>query len=111
MTALFLTGAAVQYNDPDPLRWIAIYGAAAVASLLSAFNRIHIAVPCVVGGIGLVWALLLAPGVVGKVSFAELFQSVQMQNAAVERGREMGGLLIVALWMTILALSLRRRAE
>ena len=45
----------------------------------------------------------LAPGVVGRVSPAELFQSYTMTSEAVEEGREMGGLLIVAAWMGVLA--------
>ena len=35
MAALFFFGAAVQYNDPDPVRWVAIYIAGAVACLLA----------------------------------------------------------------------------
>jgi hypothetical protein len=111
MAALFLVAVAVQYNDPDPLRWIALYGAAVIASLLSTFNRLHVAVPLIIGGVGLAWALLLAPGVIGKVSFGELFETVKMHSAAIEQGREMGGLLIVAAWMAVLVvLSLRRQA-
>ncbi len=30
MAALFLIAAALQYNDPDPLRWLAVYGLAAL---------------------------------------------------------------------------------
>ena len=32
MCALFLLSVVVQWNDPDPLRWMAIYGAAFVVS-------------------------------------------------------------------------------
>ena len=31
MAAMFLLSAVLQYNDPDPLRWIALYAAAALA--------------------------------------------------------------------------------
>ena len=31
---VFATCAVLQYNDPDPLRWILIYGAAAATSLV-----------------------------------------------------------------------------
>jgi transmembrane protein TMEM220 len=34
MALLFAFAAALQFNDPDPIRWIAIYGAACVLSLL-----------------------------------------------------------------------------
>jgi hypothetical protein len=49
----------------------------------------------------------LAPGVVGRVSIGELFESYAMKSAPVEEAREMGGLLVVAGWMALLAL--RRR--
>ena len=32
--AAFLFSVAVQFNDPDPLRWVAVYGAAAIVCLL-----------------------------------------------------------------------------
>ena len=37
---LFFLFAALQYNDPDPWSWIAIYGVAAIASLLQGFGKI-----------------------------------------------------------------------
>jgi hypothetical protein len=42
--------------------------------------------------------------VVGKVSIGELFESYAMKSEPVEEAREMGGLLIVAAWMAVLAL-------
>lgn len=110
MAFVFVVMAGVQYNDPDPLRWMAIYGVAATAALLFAFDKLHITIPVVIGVVAIIWALLLAPDVIGKVSVGELFQSVQMKNQAVERGREMGGLLIVVACMALLfVVTLRRR--
>jgi hypothetical protein len=43
------------------------------------------------------------------VSVRELFQSSGMLSATVEEAREMGGLLIVAVWMAVLALVGSRR--
>jgi hypothetical protein len=37
---MFVLSVVVQVNDPDPLRWMAIYGAAAVACLLSLTGRL-----------------------------------------------------------------------
>jgi hypothetical protein len=42
--------------------------------------------------------------VVGRVSVGELFRSYRMTGEAVEEAREMGGLLIVAAWRSVLAL-------
>jgi hypothetical protein len=111
MVVVFLFAVAVQYNDPDPLRWMAIYGLAALACSLWLARRLPRWIPVVVGIAALAWAMTLAPGVVGRVSVGELFQSYAMKSEAVEEGREMGGLLIVAVWMAVLALTPPRPAR
>jgi len=52
--------------------------------------------------------LYLAPQVIGKVSITEIFGSMYMKNLTVEKAREMGGLIIIAIWMTILTIKLRQ---
>lgn len=102
MSLLFLLALVAQYNDPDPLRWMAIYGAAAAAGLLLLGGRLPRWLPVVVGLVALVWATALAPGVVGRVAPGDLFREVTMASAAIEEAREMVGLLIVAGWMLVL---------
>ena len=109
MAVLFAFAAAVQYNDPDPLRWKAMYGLGMLACGLVA-GRLPRLLPARAGLGALVWAGTLAPGVVGRVSVGELFQSYGMLSTAVEEGREMGGLLIVAAWMGALTLVRAGRA-
>ena len=36
---MFVFSVVVQVNDPDPLAWMAMYGAAAIACLLSLLGR------------------------------------------------------------------------
>lgn len=105
MGVLFLFAVAVQYNDPDPLRWMAIYGVAALACWLSLRGRLPRWMPVVIGLVALAWAATLAPGVVGRVAFKDLFESYAMKSEPVEEAREMGGLLIVTAWMAVLALT------
>ena len=97
LAVLFLFGAAVQYNDPDPLPWIAIYLAAAAVCLLAAFHRLPWLLAAVVAAIALVWALTLAPRVFPDAPFARPFVSWEMKNETVELAREMYGLLIIFL--------------
>jgi hypothetical protein len=104
MAGLFLFAVAVQYNDPDPLRWMAIYGLAALACALSLARRLPRLAPVLVGLAALAWAGTLAPGVIGRVSVGEVFQTYGMLSETVEEAREMGGLLIVTVWMGLLAL-------
>ena len=107
----FLFALVVQYNDPDPIRWMAIYLAAAGVSLAAAFRRVPPVLPLVVGAVALIWAGTLAPVVLfGRTTFAEMFRTYEMMSPQMEEGREMLGLLVVAVWMTVLAVRSRRRA-
>ena len=109
MALLFLFGAAVQYNDPDPLQWVAIYVAAAIACVLAMFNRLRWWIAAVVGTLALIWAITFVPVTFPNVRIAELFGAWEMANARVEEGREMYGLLIIAVYMAVLAVATRRR--
>lgn len=102
MTAAFLFSVAVQYNDPDPIRWILIYGLAALACILNLRSVLRWYLPAAVGATAFGWAVSFAPGVIGKTTFGEMFQEFHMINTVVEEAREMGGLLIVAAWMAVL---------
>ena len=105
---MFLFSVVVQFNDPDPLIWVAIYGLAAAACGLSLLGRLRAWFPALVGVAALVWAINIAPRVVGRVPFLEMFGAFEMKDIGVEESREMYGLLLVTLWMTILFVRLRR---
>jgi len=111
MALLFALGAAVQYNDPDPLRWMAIYLAAAAVCVLAALDRAPWQLPAALGGAALAWAATLVSRVVGTVAIGDLFAAWEMESAGVEEGREMYGLLIIAAWMAVLAIVVHRRAR
>jgi len=110
MAALFALAVVLQYNDPDPIRWMAIYGLAGLACLLALAGRLPRLAPVLLGLAALGWAATLAPGVVGRVSLGELFESYVMKSEPVEEAREMGGLLVVTAWMAVLALRRTRPA-
>jgi hypothetical protein len=63
----------------------------------------------IVGVVALAWAATLAPHVLGSVGLGEMVEAWEMKDVRVEEGRETYGLLIVAAWMTVLALRGRRR--
>lgn len=92
MLVLFVSWAGFQYNDPDALIWIIIYGLAALGCILffakslprsAAWAYILL---CVAGAIYLL---------VRVVTAREFFFD--------EQGREMMGLLICASWIAVLA--------
>ncbi len=102
---LFLFGAVVQYNDPDPLRWIVIYLAASVACALAVIGRLPWRFAGAIGMTSLVLAISLAPRAFPNVRILEMFGAWEMANARVEEGREMYGLLIICVAMSILAVT------
>jgi hypothetical protein len=100
---LFFLSAVVQYNDPDALLWMLLYGIAALICLLTSFGRLHWGISTLMAVVTLGLALIISPQVIGKVSFVELFVSMEMKTEVIEQAREMGGLLIIATWMIVIA--------
>ncbi len=90
---LFILAAAVQYNDPDPIVWMAIYGLAAVACGLALAGRLPRLPAVLLSLAAFAWAATLAVRVVGK---QHLWYA--------EEGREMMGLLLVGSWTALLAI-------
>lgn len=111
MAALFLMSVVVQYNDPDPLQWMAMYAAAAVLSALAARKRPGYGWPwpALVGAVALVWGLALLPTIGGGAAFGHMTDAWEMKNASIELARETTALLVTAVWMAVLAIAARRR--
>lgn len=111
---MFVFSVVVQVNDPDPFAWMAIYGAAAIACLLSLTGRLPWWFAVLVGLVALGWAATLAPRVLGNVPFFSMFEEFEMKDVGVEESREMYGLAMIAVWMAFLghrAFWLRRSAQ
>jgi glucan phosphoethanolaminetransferase (alkaline phosphatase superfamily) len=94
--------AAVQYNDPDPWSWVALYLAAALMCIAWFRKRLRRWYAPVLLLISLVWIGTLLPAVAGKVTLPELFESLSMRTRSIEEAREIGGLLLVAIWSAVL---------
>lgn len=110
MLLMFAFSVAVQFNDPDPLAWMAIYVAAAVACGMEIRRRTPFAAAAAIAAIALAWGGLIALRA-HDVSIPSLFASWEMQDVRVEEAREMYGLAIVAVWMTAIAVATWRRAR
>jgi hypothetical protein len=101
---VFLFGATLQYNDPDPIRWMAIYLAAAtVMGFALARHRQTRLLAVVVGAVALVWALTYLPAVLRHGQVLSMFDEWKMRNEEVLQNREMFGLLIIAGAMALTA--------
>jgi hypothetical protein len=110
MLLMFLFSAAVQFNDPDPLRWIGIYGAAAAVSGLEIRRRAPAWAPAAVALIALVWAASLYYRA-HDVPISSMFAEWEMRDLRVEEAREMYGLTIVGVWMIVIVSVVWRRAK
>ena len=99
---IFAFSVIVQYNDPDPSSWMAIYGAAAIACSLSLMGRLPWWFAVAVGIVALPWAATVAPRVIGQVGFLDMFAEFEMKDLRGEESRELYGLVLVAGWMAVL---------
>jgi hypothetical protein len=103
MLVVFLLSAVVQFDDPDPLPWIAVYGLAAGLCAASLAGRGSRVAPVLLMLVALAAAAPLAPRVLGRAGIGDVFGSMKATDPLVEETRELLGLLIVAAWMAVLA--------
>lgn len=99
---LFLIAAFLQYNDPDALVWMIIYGIAALVSLAFTLNKIGYKVLIALGFIAFVGFLYVYPA---------NFQGFDLSDGdvtTVELGREAFGLLIIAIVLLAFGFRLKR---
>lgn len=100
-SGVFLWAAYVQYNDPDAWLWYAIYGLAALASILFLLGKLRYWMAASLVVIYLFGAFFIWP---------ENFQGVSIGEGDIvniERGREALGLLIVSGVMLLYALRIK----
>ena len=92
--AVFILSAAVQWNDPDPLAWIALYGLAATLAGAGAIGRLPVGPNIGAAGLFVLLTLLWMPSLGGARS--EAFTSFELKASRDERPRETVGLAICA---------------
>jgi hypothetical protein len=112
IAVLFAYAAVLNFNDPDPVRWVAIYGAAGLVSLLAAATgAVPSAAPAAIAIVALVWGIALAARVPNMDVYTHMFDQWEMTSTTVEEAREACGLFIVAGWMAVVAAVLWRGAR
>ena len=109
MGVVFLVAAIFLYNDPDPIAWMGLYGAAAVTSFMGALDRLPRWLPVGVGIVAVVWAGRLLPQMAGHMPLAELVRELEAQTPLIQEGRAALGLVAIAIWMGALAFHAARR--
>ena len=106
LVALFACFAYLQFNDPDPVIWIAIYGAMSVVCLLAYTGRYYRPVLLVQAGGYLVYLALLLPGFSEWLATPQpslIFDDLaKMEHLYIEEAREFLGLVICLAVLTML---------
>jgi Transmembrane family 220, helix len=104
MALLCFVSVALQYNDPDPLPWMAIWGVAGVFAALAAFGR-HFPwwMPAAIGAVAVVWGTVIAVHLRGRFAFSDLVKTMEAETPQIEESRESLGLYIITVWMAVLA--------
>jgi hypothetical protein len=108
MAALFVFAAALQYNDVDIVRWVAMYLAAASVCILDLINRPKPTLATIVAVIALAWSVVYIVNGAWKVPLPALFSAWEMKDQTIVAGREMNGLFIIIAWMAFARFTGRR---
>lgn len=107
MIVLFALSVIVQYNDPHPIRWMLIYGAACVACVLFVVKKLNWAVAATIAAVSCGWALLKIFDLT-RSGFQHMFDEIHMIQTGVTGAREFLGLFIICAWLGTLAVVIYR---
>jgi len=114
---LFIVSAGLQYNDPDPLVWMAIYLYGAYLCFLAIKNKYNpwlFITGISVYSIYAIYLLLDSNGVISWISQHEsesLVQSMKATKPWIEESREFFGLLILVTVLSIDMIWLSRKRK
>ncbi len=107
----FAVFAFLNLNDPDPIPWVAAYGATAILAALAAFGRAHRVLVGVVGVAMFVWMCTMIPGIVEWFlgGMPSIVDEMQATEPHIEVVREFLGLFIAVLALGVMFTSIRPR--
>ncbi|MDO8365924.1 MAG: transmembrane 220 family protein [Saprospiraceae bacterium] len=108
LSGLFLLFTMVQYNDPDPILWMLLYGGVAVHFTLAALGRIYRPAIWLWLVAAMVWLGFLSPDFIHwlQMGMPSIVETMKAETPWVELAREFLGLLMAAgtcgwlLWRT-----------
>ncbi len=102
LTTILFSFVIVQYNDPDPILWVPIYGYGTVLLAMATAGKYH-RVATMIGIIGYsIGAIYLFPSVIEwieKEHGQNLMQRMADSKMYIEETRECGGLIIAAIFL------------
>ena len=98
LALLFTLFAAVQYNDPDPVQWMLLYGGVAVFFAMAARGRVYRPALWLWLSVALLWAATYVPDFWNwlQMGAPSIVETMKAETPYVELTREFLGLLIAA---------------
>ena len=99
LCAVFLLFATLQFNDPDPVRWISVYGFVALACGFAALGKSNKALNWVGIGVIAAWMATLFPEILNWIKLGSPNIAVHMkaETPYIEFTREFFGLMLAGL--------------
>ena len=101
MAVLAMIAAYLQLNDPDPLRWVALYMGCAAVAFSYACQRPARRLALGMALVAAAWALAIVPELIGRWGPGQLLHAMVPNHPEIEYGREFGGLVIVASYCAL----------
>lgn len=99
LAVVFALFAIVQYNDPDPIQWIFLYGGVAVHFGMAATGKMYRLAVWLWLAVAVIWAASLLPDFINWVRMGEpsIVEHMKAEQPWIELTREFLGLVLVAL--------------
>jgi len=96
LAILFSLFAYTQFNDPDPLLWISIYGSIAILMVLSIYKKVPKIVLGIIAGVLIVYAAVLIPEIISWINkgMPSIVESMKAEQPHIEYTREFFGIII-----------------
>ena len=107
MMVVFTYAIIVQFNDSDPLFWVALYGISLVTSVAAFVSLSMRGMLWIAFGIYFAAVLWMSPNFTH--TSMEAFASVGMNSERDELVRELWGMVICTLWTLVLLIYDRKR--
>jgi len=109
VSGVFLLGAVVQWNDPDPALWVLGYLVGAALSLHAGLGHRAFLPNAIAAFVFSVWGATLITTLVNAP--VDAFTSFRMESDSHEEPREAVGLVLLSVWCAFLSLRARPEAE
>lgn len=112
LAAVFLLFAIVQYNDPDPWLWVALYGFVAGVAAFAAFGKYHSWLVAIGLALSIVWLASLTPGLLEwiQMGMPNIASAMKAETPYIENTREFLGVFLCVLVLFFQYIQARKKS-